>query len=137
MKLVLKIIRAVAILAFLILSQIMTQQMQFEAQKTFQMMPYMLALPLTAILFGALLRIDVLFTKNKVLKVDWLSLLLVGAPCLLAAYFIPVLISFFPNAPMPQFVSTLWGEQIRLFGGVAFGYTVMNSLFEVENKSAQ
>lgn len=123
------IIRAVAVLAYLIFACWFLQYEKSIASKTYNMMRLALLLPTVSVLFGVLLRCDVFFSPFR-FRADWLSLLLLGLPSLLLAYFIPLGFTLLQNVPLPNFVSLLWANDVPVFAGTLFGYTLINGLFE-------
>ncbi len=133
MKALLTALRMVVILGFLVGMQILIQNAETIRSQTYQMMPYAVVAPLAAILFGALLRSDVFFQKNKVFRVDWLSLVLIGLPTLLVTMATPIAFTVLANMPLPKFYSVLMSDQIQMLAGVAFGYTVINSLYTAKS----
>ncbi len=128
MKLLSAVIRLIAIAAFLVLMHVVSQQVQIIKQQQYNAMPYLLFIFAASIVFGALLRSDVLFQKNKVFRVDWISLLLIGLPSLIAAASIPVIFLIQPSVELPGFIAYLYSENVRLLAGTLFGYTLVNSL---------
>ncbi len=134
MKAAITALRMVVVLGFLIGMQVLIRNAEIIRSQTYQMMPYAVVAPLAAILFGALLRSDVFFQKHKVFKVDWLSLVLIGLPTLLVTLATPIAFTVLASMPLPKFYSILMGNQIQMLAGVAFGYTVINSLFASGSK---
>lgn len=132
MKTLVAIIRAAAIAGFLYLMHVIGQEARMVAQQQYNAVPSVIVVLVASILFGALLRSDLFFARAKFVRVDWLSLLLIGLPSLLAALVVPFLFLLQPTVELPGFIAFFYGEPVRLLCGIVFGYTVVNSLFAMK-----
>lgn len=124
----LTVVRAILLLAYVICASRFLQYEKGLASQTFNFMPEGLLLPTVSVVLGAVLRCDVFFGGFR-FRVDWLSLLVLGLPSLLLAYFMPLGFLFLRNVPLPNFVTWLWEDTAPVFAGTLFGYTVINGLF--------
>jgi hypothetical protein len=132
-KILFPLIRAVVLLAYIFAAQAFISWTLAIANQTFHYTTYALCFALASILLGILLRSDVFFKGPVTFHVDWLSLLIIGIPCLILTFGELILITFFANEQLPGFVSTIfWQQYTPAFGGIIFGYTLINSLFTAQ-----
>lgn len=127
------LIRIALLFAYVLIMIQVLSSAEAISKQTFRFMPYYLLAPSLSILFGAVLRSDVFFKAGYAFRADWFSLILIGLSSLLCAFSSPLIMWLIPNQPLPGFFAVfLFRPEFPMISGVIFGYTIVNSLFEVK-----
>ncbi|MEI4770175.1 hypothetical protein WAX74_11065 [Psychrobacillus sp. FJAT-51614] len=127
----------VGLIALILLSSLLGQNIRENSAITFNLIPYFWFITTTFLVFG--LYISVLFIRSWTVKLNWPLLLCISLPSLLIAFYSPVIVTVIQyttsessnfSAPVPY-----WIYQINELGipAIVAGLSIMIGIFENRN----